>query len=257
MYSNSVVKRAMQQFLIRHEISVARMNIKSNVWGYGARTNAKRISYWASKHGYPNIQVTGDRTSALVDLVLPGMIYAIKRDFQAVTFGEERLLPSIKYIVLHSMEYRGTKDAAEALGRMVENPSYGASPHFGIDNNSIQQYLPLNRTGWHCTNFNYPTVGIEMAGCADNSRTEWLTTYAGTIDRAAWLVGKQCRKLSLPLEFRDARWLEAHGIYPWKRYGGVTTHQQHTLAFQPGDHVDPGVGFPVDILLAKAKRYWG
>ena len=95
--------------------------------------------------------------------------FGIGTTWHAITHGGVRTRGAVKYIVLHDMEF-SSLSAAEVLGSLSQSRSYGASPQYGVDNDSIQQYLPLTVIGWHCTSFNNTTVGIEQSGYAANTR---------------------------------------------------------------------------------------
>jgi hypothetical protein len=252
MATNKQTKRMMRTFAAAHGIVLVKMT-DNDGWGLGAKANAWRLSGWARAHGRPNVPQKTAKTPQLLALLFPAPVYVIRHDYHAVNHGGSRALSSIKYIVLHDMEYTDLANAAEALGRMSAGSGYGASPHYGVDNDSIQEYLPISYVGWHTTSFNSTTVGIEQAGRAANSRATWLQTYAGTLDRTAWLVARLARQTGIPIAFRNAAYLRAHGANP--AVGGVTTHLEHTRALQPGDHTDPGVGYPMDALIAKAKAH--
>jgi len=259
--TNRAVKKAMLTFAAAHGIEPVKLG-DNETWGQGAKALAWRITEWARHHGHPQIDVSTAKSAALVALVMPAPSYTIRRDFAAAHHGGRRPLSAIKYIVVHDGELylqaagaHGIDGAAEAMGRYFAGGSVAASPHFGVDNDSIQQYLDLDVIGWHCTRFNTTTVGIEQGGFAVWPAKDWQTHCAGQLDRVAWLLAHLCRQLGLPLVFRSAAYLRAHGANPPKAAGGITTHWEHTKALCPGDHTDPGPNYPMADVIAKARRY--
>jgi hypothetical protein len=204
------------------------------------------------------------RDSAAIDLATitklkkwlppkPQRMYTIGQAYDAVTHGGYRPASAIRYIDLHDMEFRNVYTAAEALGRLSESYSYGASPHYGVDNDSIQQYLADRLVGYHNTNANYYTLGIEQAGAASNSERAWKTTYKPTLERTAWLIAIKSKKYHIPIEYRTAGYLQR---YKWNGKG-ITTHLQFTRAFNPGDHTDPGSNYPIGFVIARAREIRG
>lgn len=183
--------------------------------------------------------------------------YKIRSDYRAAKHGGTRSLAAVKYIVVHDGELyiSGGAADAEAMGRYFAGGSVVASPHFGVDNDTIQCYLPITTVGWHCTSFNSPTIGIEQGGRASWSRKQWLQNTGPQLDRVAWLLAYLSCKTGVPLKLRSAAWLKRYGVDPAKRNGGITTHLAHTLAMCPGDHTDPGPGYPMAKVLRRARWY--
>lgn len=180
-------------------------------------------------------------------------LFPLKRSFtigstwHAVTHGGVRSTKSIRQIILHSMEYQGDT-AAEALGRLSCSRAYGASPHFGIDDDSLQQYLPITVVGWHAQGANTCTIGIEQAGYARWSREQWLN-HSGTLDRTAWLLARLSKQTGIPLAYVDAAGLR-------KGTRGISTHADVTKAYSiAGGHVDPGKNYPMDWVLKRARAF--
>lgn len=175
--------------------------------------------------------------------------YKIGQSWHAVTHGGLRSLRSIRNPIVHSMEYDQTgkpDGSAEALGRLSESSSYGASPHYGIDDDSIQQYLPLRFIGWHAQGDNTTTYGIELAAYAHWTRKQWLA-HDEMLEMCAFILASNAKKCGYPLVYCNAT-----GLREGDR--GVSTHADVTTAFRiSGGHTDPGAGFPMDVVLAKAR----
>jgi hypothetical protein len=176
------------------------------------------------------------------------MPYKVRRDYHAVHSSGHRRLEDIRHLVLHDMEVTLYKEAAEAVGRYFEMGSSGGSTHYGVDNDSIQQYLPIDEVCWGAPNANFDGVHIEQMGRADWSTSEWKRKAEGTLDRTAWLLARLSKRLSIPLTKMTDTQLRNNAK-------GVTTHRQVTKVLHGGTHTDPGSGYPFDYVLRKARAY--
>lgn len=258
--TNRVVKRAMIAFAAEHKIGSVEI-IDNDVWGDGAKAFAWRITAWAKRNGHPTIRVSTRKTPELVSLVVPKPAYKVLQAPDAILRGGKRSLNAIDWIVIHDGELYlddagGPKvdNAAEAMGNYFHSQAV-ASPHYGVDNDSIRQYCPLEIVGYHCTAFNTNTVGIEQGGRAAWPRTYWFKYCDPQLDRLAWLIGILSRKLDIPIVYRSGSYIKKVGVHPGKAKGGVTTHLAHTVALCPGDHTDPGINFPMGHVLSLARSY--
>jgi len=211
------------------------------------------VKHFQTLHGLPATGLFDRKTARLLKPYMPKVKkrYRIGESWHAVTHGGIRSLKSIRNPIVHSMEYDQTgkpDGSAEALGRLSESRSYGASPHYGIDDDSIQQYLPLRFVGWHAQGDNQTTYGIELAGYAHWTRKQWLS-HGQMLDMCAFVLAKNAEKCGYPLVRCNATGLR-HG------YRGVSTHNDVTVAFRiAGGHTDPGPGFPMDFVLATARGF--
>ena len=175
-------------------------------------------------------------------------VYPILTTYQpAVHQSGKRPLSAIRIIVLHDMEDTNYKAAAEDTGRWFENAASGGSSNFGIDNNSIQRYLPLDVIPWGAPGANTQGVHIEQMGAASWTEAEWNARAGGTKDRAAWLIAHLHHELGIPIQTLTDQQLRAG-------HKGVTTHMQCTRVFG-GTHTDPGHGYPLVLVLARARWY--
>jgi hypothetical protein len=175
-------------------------------------------------------------------------VYPILTTYQpAVHQSGKRPLSDIRIIVLHDMEDTNYKAAAEDTGRWFENAASGGSSNFGIDDDSIQRYLPLDVIPWGAPGANTQGVHIEQMGAASWSEKEWNSKARGTLDRCAWLIAHLHHELGIPIQtLTDAQLKASHR--------GVTTHMQCTRVFG-GTHTDPGYGYPLVMVLARARFY--
>lgn len=176
------------------------------------------------------------------------MGYTIRHDYKAVHHGGSRPASAIKHIVLHSIESTNATGAAEGAGSWFEQQASGGSTQYGVDDDSIQQYLSDLVMPWGAAGLNDSGVHIEQMGTASWSRATWMK-HKGTLHRAAWLIARLSKRYDIPIRtLSDA---ELRADKP-----GVTTHAQSTRVFHVvGGHTDPGSGYPMDYVLRKAREF--
>jgi N-acetylmuramoyl-L-alanine amidase CwlA len=153
------------------------------------------------------------------------------------------------------MEYPEKGDSAEWCARFfagMQGAAPQSSAHACVDNNSIVQCLPWDRVGWHAPGANQYGIGIEHAGYARQTASDWQDTYSiAMLDLSAWLVAELCTKFKIPIDFVDAESLLT-GL------PGITTHAEVTKAWpEKGSHTDPGKGFPLGRYLRAVSNYTG
>lgn len=179
-------------------------------------------------------------------------LYKISKTYMpAVHTSGTRHLDQVKWLVLHDMENANYLGADEATGSWFKNNASTGSSHFGIDNDSIQQYLRLDRIAWGAPGANEKGVHIEQMGVASWERSIWFNKAAGTISRTAWLLAwlKLERFGWIPLVHLSDDDLRAG-------HSGIVTHRQLTRVFKtPGGHTDPGTGYPLAYVIQLAKAY--
>ena len=149
----------------------------------------------------------------------------------------------IDVVVIHSMEIDESSSAAENCARWFQNPAAKVSAHYCVDNDSIVQCVRDQDVAWHAPGANHNGIGIEHAGRARQTRTEWLDPYGqAMLDRSAALVADLCRRYGMPVT-----WLQPADLLAGKR--GITSHNNVSRAFRRGTHWDPGSGFPSELYL--------
>jgi hypothetical protein len=177
--------------------------------------------------------------------------YKIGTLYRAIHHSGLRNPKQIERICIHCTQYDDPKTpdkGAEILGGMTQTKSYQASPHCGIDDDSIQQYLPPTYRGWQVLGDNAESIGIEFFGFAHWSTVEW-NKHEKMLDMGAWYIAKQCKKYNIPIRLLTEDQIRRG----WK---GIETHALVTKAFNiRGGHTDPGLGFPMGSLLSKARAY--
>lgn len=159
------------------------------------------------------------------------------------------------WIVLHSIESGEFERTAESCAAYFQDPRNAdgskriASTQFVVDvdstircadwNASVAGAVGANVDGWH----------IEQAGFAGQSEGEWNDTYSTrmVLGQTAPLVAALAVRDGIPLEFVDAAGLR-------QRRKGVTTHAECYKAFGGDVRTDPGRYYPMDRMLAAARR---
>jgi len=237
-----VVKEAMAAYATKHKIDIpSGFDPKRDSFGDPAKALLKHIQEHAKLR--PS-GVLNANTMRILGL-LPS--YHIEHDYHAIHHSGTRPLSAVNFIVLHDMEANHPNTAAEAVGNYFEMAASGGSAHYGVDNNSIQQYLGLNIVAWGAPSTNYDGVHIEQMGLAKWSRTEWRKKAEGTLDRTAWLMAYLSKRVDVPLRVLSVQETRA-------RAKGVITHKIATVAFG-GTHTDPGSGYPLDDVMDRAREY--
>lgn len=153
----------------------------------------------------------------------------------------------VQAITLHSTEGHEGLTAAEDLGRMFAGLlTPKRSCHYGVDGNSVCQYVPDLHTAWQCGHTgNQFTIGIELCGTAKQSRDEWLDRLSKpALALCARLVAELCARYQLPVKALGPVALRAGER-------GITTHAAISQAWRQSTHTDPGAHFPMtDFVLA-------
>lgn len=174
--------------------------------------------------------------------------HIMRHDYHATHHSGARLFSAIKYIVVHDIESANFKAAAENCGHWFEQRASGGSATYGVDNDSLQQYLGLGTIPWGAPYVNTNGVHIEQMGLATWSAEQWKAKAAGTLDNCAWLIARLNTRLGIPIRTMTDAQLRSG------RYKGVITHAKATRVFG-GTHTDPGHGYPLRSVLNMAEAY--
>jgi N-acetyl-anhydromuramyl-L-alanine amidase AmpD len=155
----------------------------------------------------------------------------------------------IDLIVLHSMESSEKPNTAENVAAWFAGPKAPrASAHYCIDSDSIVQCVEDHDIAWHAPGANSRSLGLEHAGRASQSESDWLDEYSLQVLRwSAKLTAILCTKYRIPVRFVDALGLKAG-------YSGITTHAAVSDAFKKSTHWDPGPSFPLTKYLALTRE---
>jgi N-acetyl-anhydromuramyl-L-alanine amidase AmpD len=159
---------------------------------------------------------------------------------------------AIDVIVIHTMESPEKPDTAESVAAWFAGPSAPqASAHYCIDADSIVECVRDTDVAWHAPGANHNGLGLEHAGRAAQTTTDWNDEYSTKLlDLSAELVAQKCAKYDIP-----ATWLTASQLRAGKR--GITGHVQVSQAFKRSDHTDPGKAFPVEAYIARVRAHLG
>lgn len=166
----------------------------------------------------------------------------------------ERAPESLKWIVLHDMEVPEARGmAVEISSRFGAVTSPQASAHFCIDAVRVIQNVLLKDVAWHAESGNRLGVGLEHAGFATQTRTDWLDEYSkAQLLLSAALAADLCKRLSIP-----PVWLELDAIKRGEK--GITDHARINDAFKGvgQGHRDCGKNFPSDFYIAAVIQAMG
>lgn len=159
-----------------------------------------------------------------------------------------------RWVVIHDLEYpEGAGAAAWAANYFASGVPKSA--HYTVDPSEIVQSVLESDGAWHTPGFingievNRQSIGIEHAGYASQTRSQWLDRDSIVIlDNSARLAADIARRNGIPI-----RWVSVDEI----RAGmpGFAGHNDLTIATGVGDHVDPGPAFPRDWYLDRVRFY--
>jgi hypothetical protein len=170
----------------------------------------------------------------------------------AVRRSGERSLAAVKLYVLHDMENANELHAAEQTGSFFESRSATGSSHFGCDDDSIEQYLPLDVVPWGAPNANTDGIHLEQMGLAAWSTHQWYQKAAGTLMNTAWLLAYLYHHATPHVPLRELSDADLRA-----GQAGVTTHRQITRVLGGGTHTDPGPSYPLSYVIRRAQVFAG
>lgn len=148
-------------------------------------------------------------------------------------------------IVLHTTE--GAMKIRD-LGAWFQNPSAGCSSHHGADNYEagvFGAYVYESHKAWTQGNANSYCLSLEMCAYASWSRDTWLNSKGVLVNNAAEWVRYCVDKYNIPwtvLNNTQAQDPNARGIC-----------EHVNLGSWGSGHHDCGDGFPMDVVIDKAK----
>lgn len=170
---------------------------------------------------------------------------------QAAHFTKGRT-KSPRLVVVHDMEAPETGTTAESVSSWFAGSSAPqASAHLCVDNNSIVRCVHDADTAWHAPNANADGIGIEHAGYAKQTTTDWLDAYGrAMLDLSAAAVALYCKTYSIPpVRLSPAQIADG-------KTKGICGHLDVTNAFHnTGGHTDPGGNFPWDYYISRVKAH--
>ena len=149
-------------------------------------------------------------------------------------------------IVVHDTEggYEG------AISWMVsqQNGSYQILRALGGHGTRL---VPDNRQAWGAgPKGNQIGLHICLEGYARFSRAEWLSKGKNGLEGMARDIAAWSKQYNIPLVRITPAQVRAG-------QRGICTHHDISLAFGQSDHTDPGPGFPLDLVIARAREING
>lgn len=139
------------------------------------------------------------------------------------------------------------KGAASGTGKYFQNPASGGSAHYVYDSSRHEEHcVPEKIIAWHAPP-NPHSVGIEICGEANYTRTQWLSdaVWPG-VEEAAKRTRELCDRHGIPLRRLTVAQVKA-GVE------GICGHVDVSRAFRQTDHTDPGPNFPWDRFMDAVK----
>lgn len=157
----------------------------------------------------------------------------------------------VRLICIHTAECAESSTAAESLAAWVAGPARPkASWHFALDEDSVTQSVALDCESWHAGPINPWSVGIELAGRANQTVAQWGDLYSGyELAICSGLVAVLCEVYRIPVRRVSVDELRA-GYRAGDPPRGLVGHVDVTRAIS-GSHTDPGPNFPWDAFLQR------
>jgi len=226
------------------------MNIKPT--GYIGQATFDNMRYALIPDGLPNAGQQGMDATA-VNLINQAYDQFQKPPAPDVTPALRRVaIPSpnfssrggadVRLIVLHTAEGART---IEELGNFFANPSSGVSSHVGIDDKDgvIGEYVQRPNKAWTAAGANPVAVQVELCAFARWTVVEW-NQHPNMLENCARWIAEEAKRFNIPIQKLTASQAQSSGR-------GVCQHAD--LGAWGGGHWDCGSGFPMDVVVAKAR----
>lgn len=220
---------------------------------FGRRTSAA-LKTFQSGQGVP-MPVTGvfDGTTRRAAWPL-GFIPFLATKNQTTLWPKRR---SPNLIVIHTAEcLESNAEAAENLALWIAGKTPYAPPqaswHYAVDKNSVVQSVRDTDVAWHANQANALGIGIEHAGFARQSETEWADPDSQAIlFRSSRLVACLCARWQIPIRQLSPAQVKAGAA-------GICGHVDVNVAYgNRGGHVDPGPHWPWASYLSLCAEHAG
>lgn len=158
------------------------------------------------------------------------------------------------WIVWHATDDDESPTYAEGLGNYFANTTRQVSTHFGVDSNSIVQYVRLADTAYGAGSpSNLRGIHIEHSGRSTQTRAQWLDAFGqGMLDQSAALNAALLRKTGIPFTGRFLSDQELKDRKP-----GITRHMDLVRVFGGTHATCPSPAFPADVLFGKIAALLG
>lgn len=145
----------------------------------------------------------------------------------------------VRIVAVHTAE--GALNVT-SLGNYFARASVQASSHAGIDDHSIETYVPYSEAAWTMRSANNIADQVELCGFAAWTRTQWLNEHRPMLELCARWIRERCQARGIPIRKLTPAQVGA-GM------AGVCGHIDWTLGMRDGTHTDPGSGFPWDFVM--------
>ncbi|MFZ2486686.1 MAG: N-acetylmuramoyl-L-alanine amidase [Anaerolineae bacterium] len=156
--------------------------------------------------------------------------------------GSNSAPPTRQAIIVHDTE--GAFDGAISWMISQQNGSYHILR--ALDGRGVR-LVPDARQAWAAMGTgNRIGLHISIEGYAKWTRAEWLAKGRDGLEGLAHDIAAWSKTYGVPL----AR-ITAADLRAGKR--GIATHADVSAAWRETDHTDPGAGFPLDLVIARAK----
>jgi hypothetical protein len=151
---------------------------------------------------------------------------------------------TVRLVVVHTAEGART---VQSLGSYFSSPSVQASSHAGIDDQTIETYVPYDSAAWTLRSGNSISDNAELCGFAAWTRAQWLNEHRRMLDLTAQWIRERCQARGIPIRKLTPQQVAAG-------QPGVIGHYDWTIGMRDGSHTDPGPGFPWDYVIDQAAR---
>lgn len=144
----------------------------------------------------------------------------------------------VRVVVIHTAECSETAKADDNVANWFADARASVSAHYVVDNDSVTQCVREQSVAWHASQANSFSIGIELAGSANQTPAQWADPYSlAVLDRGAQLVADICLRHDIPICRLTPDQLKAGR-------GGIVGHIDVTNAYNGGKgHYDPGKHF--------------
>lgn len=141
-------------------------------------------------------------------------------------------------VVIHTAEVGKTDTVAETLARAMGASTREASAHYFVDRDSVVQSVNEGDTAWHAPGVNERGIGIEHAGYAKQTASEWGDAYnRAMLALSARVSAEIADRWGIPVRRLTVEQVRAGE-------SGFASHNDVSKAFGRSNHWDPGPNFP-------------
>lgn len=173
-------------------------------------------------------------------------------------YGKGRDGKAVRYLVFHYTAGAERSTSAEDGAAYDARRLDGTSTHYFVDSNSVVQcVLTTDRANSAHHKANRLGIHYELCGTVQ-TREQWLDPASdATITNAARQAARDCIKYGIPVRRLSIPETRASWYAFPTGPRGVIGHVDATYAYPEdgGNHTDPGVKFPWDVLLNRIAHF--